>query len=300
MSVNLLMGGVRLGLVAMKQRVVSGLALIGASFAGIGSPVLAVGLQRQNPLHDPGGATRAPTLRDGLGRLVDDPEFAIVEPRFELPQADRSANARTEATRDALLIALPALRPVELRIEPLSGHRGFDTMRFRRATLGWRMTTGSNALGIGMTGSYGVRIARGWRFTPFAALDYNRIDSARIVDVASPNPFVQDNADAGLTATAGATVSHRIRAWPKLRFVGFGAMVAGSDYMPSPRDAASVAARVIQSLGSSAPDSLWYEYGAGADYTLSPAARIGAGVVGTANRTTGDTIAGKVSIRVVM
>ena len=282
---------------AMTNVLVAKVALIGALLTGTAGPAAAVGLQHPNLLIDPIYKTAALHPLPGLELRSDDAEFAITEPRFELPQADRPANAPTIATRDAMLVAL---RPVELRIQALAGHRSFDTMRLRRAKLGWQMSTGSNALGIGMTGSYGIRIARGWRFTPFAALDYNRVDSARIVDANSPNPFVQDNADTGLTASAGATMSHRFRALPKLRIIGFGAVIAGADDTIAPRDSASVASRVLQSLGSSGPDAIWYEVGGGADYTLSPTMRVGAGVVGTMNRASGEAIAGKVSIRIAM
>ena len=216
----------------------------------------------------------------------------------ERPMGDVPQFAATEATRNAVAISLPSMKPVLLRIQPLAGHRAFDSMRLRASILGWAVEVGNNILGVGVTGAYGVKIASNWRIAPFVSLDYNRIDSARYVDSTGPRPYVTNNADSGLNASAGALVSHRFRAVKKLRVIGYFAAIVGSDQARTPTEAASAGARVIQSLGSSGPQSTWWEYGAGADYALSPSARIGAAVVENVDRAEGAaSFAAKLSAR---
>ena len=147
----------------------------------------------------------------------------------EPPRSDLPPVAATDATSRAVAATGYNMARVDLRVQAFAGYRSFDTITSRRATLGWAVTNSGNELGVGTTGTYGIRLAKAWRFTPFVSLDYNRVDSARYVDATSPRPYILDNADTGLTGTIGATVSHRFGAERRFRAMAFGALVAATN-----------------------------------------------------------------------
>lgn len=213
---------------------------------------------------------------------------------------NRSVMASTAATSRAIAISTPRGAPISLEIEALAGHRSFNTMRTRRSILGWSWTPSGNVLGVGMTGTYGVQIAKAWRFTPFVSLDYNRIDSARYVDATSPNPYVTDNADTGLTGTVGAVVSHRFGTENRFRALAFGSVVAATSTGGRPREFGSFGTRFVRAIGDSAIKATWEEVGLGLDYRLTPRALLNGAVIHTLGRQDGETMAAKLGLRIVL
>ena len=233
-----------------------------------------------------------------LRRVVEGDDWAPVLPderRVDLP-----AVAATAATSRAVAISSPRSTPISLSLQALAGHRSFNTMRTRRSILGWSWTPSGNVLGVGLTGTYGVRIAKAWRFTPFISLDYNRIDSARYVDAASPNPYVTDNADTGLTGTAGAMLSHRFGAENRFRALAFGSVVAATSTGGPPREFGSFGTRFVRAIGDSAIKATWEEVGVGLDYRLTPRALLSGAVIQTLDRLDGETMAAKFRLRVAL
>jgi Autotransporter beta-domain len=233
----------------------------------------------------------------GLNVIFDGEDWAplVVTPL----RGDDYALAATEATTHAVVATgLPMVR-VDLELQALAGHRSFDTMTTRRGTLGLAVVHHGNALGIGTTGTYGIRLARAWRFTPFVSVDYNRIDSARFVDANSPRPFMRNNADTGFTGSAGATLSHRFGAERRFRAIAFGAMIAATD-APRPREFGSIGARVINALRNSSIEAIREEVGLGLDYRLTPRASLSGAFVQTIDRTDGDATAAKFGLRVAL
>jgi Autotransporter beta-domain len=217
------------------------------------------------------------------------------------PRIDDHALAATEATTRAVVATGLPMARVDLDLQALAGHRSFDTMTTRQATLGLDVVHRGNALGIGTTGTYGIRLARAWRFTPFVSLDYNRIDSARYVDTNSPRPFMRDNADTGFTGSAGATLSHRFGAERRFRAVAFGAVIAATEAdTPRPREFGSIGARVVNALKNSSIEAIREEVGLGLDYRLNPRASLSGAFVQTIDRNDGDAIAAKLSFRVAL
>lgn len=216
------------------------------------------------------------------------------------PRGDFSVSGPTAATARAVAVQVPRGTPVELSLLALAGHRSFDTIQRRRSTLGWSVTNTGNDLGVGMTGTYGIRLAKAWRMTPFVSLDYNRIDTARYIDANSPHPFTSDNGDTGMTGTIGAALSHRFGAEKKFRALAFGSMVAASSTGAPPREFGSVGARLVNALGNSAVKAVWEETGFGLDYLLTPRARLNGAVVQTIDRLDGDTVAAKLGLRVAL
>jgi hypothetical protein len=208
--------------------------------------------------------------------------------------------ASSDATSRALAVTGQPLQRVDLDIRALAGHRSFATMSMRRSVLGWKVTNNGNALGVGSTGTYGIRLARAWRFTPFVSLDYNHIDSARYVDAANPRPFTGNNADTGFTGTVGATVSHRFGVERRFRAIAYGAMIAATDSATLPREFGSVGAQLVHAIGNSAIDAMWEEVGMGIDYRLTPRARLNGAVVQTIDRGDGEATAAKFALRIAL
>lgn len=218
----------------------------------------------------------------------------------ESPRNDFSASAATAAMSRAVAVMTPRGNPVELNLNALAGHRSFDTIQRRRSTLGWSVTSGGNDLGVGMTGTYGIRVAKGWRMTPFVSLDYNRIDTARYIDAASPHPYTTDNGDTGMTGTIGAALSHRFGVEKRFRALAFGSMVAATSTGVPPREFGSVGARLVNALGNSAVKAVWEETGFGLDYRLTSRARLNGAILQTIDRMDGDTVAAKFGLRVAL
>jgi hypothetical protein len=242
-------------------------------------------------------ATTTELRADDRRTIFDGEDWSPAPP--EAIKADYPPNAATVATSRAVAVSMPGGVPVDLRIQALSGHRAFATLQARRATLGWNLTNSGNALGVGMTGTYGIRLTKGWRMTPFFSLDYNRVDSARYVDATGPNPYLYDNADSGLTGTIGTTISHRFGAEQRFRALAFGALVAAGT-QEAPREFGSLGARFVHAIGDSAIKSVWQEAGFGLDYRLTPKARLTGAVVQTLDRADGDTVAAKFGLRVAL
>jgi hypothetical protein len=252
-------------------------------------------------------------LRHGaMKAIAEKPQSSALRTIFEgedwapvvaLPRRDDAPPlAATDATARAVMATgLPMVR-VELEIQPLAGHRSFDTMSTRRGTLGWTVVNRGNPLGVGTTGTYGFRLAKAWRFTPFVSIDYNRIDSARYVDSASPRPFMVDNADTGFTGSMGATLSHRFGAERRFRALAFGAMIAATEAASRPqlREFGSAGARLVNALGHSGVEATWSEVGLGLDYRIAPRANLGGSVIQTIDRATGETMGAKLGLRIAL
>ncbi len=219
---------------------------------------------------------------------------------LDTPRNEFSVSGPTAATSRAIAVTVPRGAPVELRLQALAGHRSFDTIQRRRSALGWSMTNSGNDLGVGMTGTYGIRLAKAWRMTPFVSLDYNRIDTARYIDATSPHPYTNDNGDTGMTGTIGAALSHRFGVDKKFRALAFGSMVAATSTGAPPREFGSVGARLVNAVGNSAVKAVWEETGFGLDYRLTPRARLNGAVLQTIDRMDGDTVAAKLGLRVAL
>jgi len=210
------------------------------------------------------------------------------------------ALAASDATSIAVALSGQPQERVTLELQVLGGHRSFDTMSSLQAPLGWKLSGNGNVLGVGTTGSYGVRLSSTTWLTPFVALDYNRIDSARFVNLGSPRPFTGNNADTGFTGTLGTVVSHRFGAERKLRAIAFGAIVAGTSSGARPQEYGSVGARLAHTIGDSDVDASWGEAGVGVSYGLTPNARLNGVLLQTISRRDGEAVAAKLGLQVVL
>jgi len=187
---------------------------------------------------------------------------------------------------------VPSAMPINLQIEPLAGHLGSTSIVDIVGQSGFTTAIANNLLGVGITEAYGFAVSDRLTVSPFAALDYNRVDSTRLINLDSPRPFTNDNADTGLTATFGVAARPHIVSSSRLAPSAFAAIVFGSDnQLVRPREASSVGARIIQSIGSNGPEVAWSEFGTGVDYRLSKVSLIRASLIQTIGRPSGDGVA---------
>jgi len=192
---------------------------------------------------------------------------------------------------------VPSATPVELRLEPLAGHLSFAALEDGTLPAGFSLTVNNNMLGVGLTETYRTHISDQVAVAPFAALDYNRVDSDRLLNAHSPRPFSADNADTGFTITLGVTARPLASQKARVQPMAFAAAVIGSDNVQLVREAGSIASQIVQSIGSSGPEVVWSEVGTGADYHVTSASFIRASVVQTIGRPTGDQLAAQLSLR---
>ncbi len=210
------------------------------------------------------------------------------------------ALAASDATSIAVALTAQPQSRVELELQALAGHRSFDTMSSRQPASGWTLSSNGNVLGVGTTGSFGVRLSGSWQVAPFMSLDYNHIDSARFVNTASPRPFTGNNADTGFAGTLGAVISHRFGAEQRFRLMAYGAMVAASSDGARPQEYGSVGARLVHAIGDSGIETMWKEAGLGLNYRLTSRARLDGTVLQTIDRRDGDNLAARLGLQIVL
>lgn len=195
-------------------------------------------------------------------------------------QFDRPDEQTLDPSVATQLASVTHFVPIKLEIEALSGHRSFATQSLRERT-GHRLTVDiSNTIfGVGTTLSFDAAVARHFYASPFVSLDYNRVDTARTVNVRSPVPFARNNGDTGLAGSAGATVSYVFGAQENFRMMGYGAVSAGSRSQIYDDDSATVATRVVHALSKPAVDSIGVEIGVSTSYNLTSDLRVDTAVV---------------------
>ncbi len=222
----------------------------------------------------------------------------------------------TAAPRSEALASIPELRheaptpeehialagksstPIRLEVEALAGHRSFTSMTERATPQRHLTVTSSNSVyGVGTAVRYSVPIAKGWSITPFASLDYNRVDSGRTVNKFSPKPFVRDNADTGLAGSVGAVVTFSTGKSRSINMQGFGAVVTANNTMASGKEFASVGAQVLSAFHSKGPATTWAEFGVRAKVSLAPRWQLHGAFLKTAGSVNGSSTAGMIGIR---
>lgn len=243
-------------------------------------------------------AVSATTPQVDLRATLDGGNWAPVS--NDGPRHDFLALAASDATSIAVaLTGLPQAR-VDLELQALAGHRSFDAISEQRPTVGWNLSGTGNVLGVGTTGTFGIRLARDWRVTSFISLDYNHIDTARFVNPASPHPFSSNNADTGFTGSLGAAVSHRLGAGRRIRALAYGALVAATSNGVEPQEFGSVGARLAHALGDTGLKATWEEVGIGFDYRMAPRVRLNGAVLQTLDRRYGEAMAAKIGLQIVL
>ncbi len=209
---------------------------------------------------------------------------------------DRVTQLRTGDTGARLGDFIPA----QLTIDALAGHLSFDALQAQELDGGAGLIASNNALGVGMTTSWGLKLRRTAIIGPFASLSYNRVDSDLTPNVHSPRPYAPDNADTGFTGTIGLTATHQMNADHRVRLMAYGAMVAGAKNGSEARDSSSVVAKVVESIGERGPTALWSEVGAGVAFEPMAMSVIRASLVQTLGRPFGDAVSARIRFTVAL
>ncbi len=237
----------------------------------------------------------APKRTDRLDPLDGEEFQGLARPDRVLGEA--LPIAATPATAVAFAVRGLRRQPPPLQVEAMAGHNAFEAARRQRALVGWRVAPHNSALGVGLTGSYGVPLTARLTATPFVSLDYLRADSARFANLRSPFAYVPDNANIGMAVTAGASLAWRFGPSRRFKLTGYGAVVAASGAEESQAEFASVGARVIQSLGETRFATPYADIGAGLSYAAAPRVRFSGAVVQTIGHDGTDQTALRVAVR---
>jgi hypothetical protein len=245
-----------------------------------------------------GRAAPATAAQADLRAIPDEAAWAPTS--TDGPRHDFLALATSNATSIAVAVTGVPQARVDLELEALAGHRSFDAISAQHPNLGWNLSGTGNVLGVGTTGTFGIRLARDWRVNSFISLDYNHIDTARFVNPASPHPYSGNNADTGFTGSLGAAVSHRLGAGRRIRALAYGALVAATSNGIEPQEFGSVGARLAHAIGDTGLKAMWEEFGLGFDYRVAPHVRLNGAVLQTLDRRDGEAMAAKIGLQIVL
>jgi hypothetical protein len=247
----------------------------------------------------PAGNTLAAALMSGAAENASTTtrtnDFA---PRLVAPAPERSPVLQDDLATTRL--GPHMILPAELRVDPLAGHLGFAAAQSFAGRMGWGFGASNNALGVGLTETFGARMSRSTVFSAFGSFDYNRVDSDRQANAASPIPYAVDNADIGLTGTLGVALTRTLTAKSRTNISLYSSVVAGSSINGLAKEAATFGSRVLQSIDSGGPERIWSEVGAGGDLHISARTLLRASLVETIGHPHGDALAARVKLSLTL
>lgn len=200
-------------------------------------------------------------------------------------------------TTEATLAGGVSLGNLDLDAYALAGQRHFDARSFRGAN-GAMLALGGkgDVLGLGATATWNAPLGKGWFLSPFASLDFSRIDTARVLTPAMGAPVVREQREHGTTLSGGATFS---RNFGKSSAGLYAAAVHASNAAAVNRAAGATAAqRVLGLLDAGGGKDGWAEYGALAALALSPRVSLDLSLVRTAGVRAGESTSGSAGLRV--
>ncbi len=180
------------------------------------------------------------------------------------------------------------------------GQRHFSPERFQRAN-GRTITIASNGhtRGAGAALTYDAPLGDHAFFSPFVAVDYARIDTARAITRPNGSLVSQTETQDGVTGTAGATLQYLFGTGSAHSLGPYGAFVTSSNTTAYTRGAAPVAmARLLGALDVPGRNDSWAEYGASASFALARPLRLDLSVVRTAGFAGRDSLSASAGLRV--
>lgn len=179
------------------------------------------------------------------------------------------------------------------------GKRKFGAEAFRRAN-GASINIASNgktaAFGASLT--YDLPLGQHGFFSPFAALDYSRVDTARAIVAPVAGLITRKEKQDGVTFTLGGT-AQRLFGTGDAHSVGlYGAFVTSSNTTAYNRGTSPVAAaRLLGALDVPGSKDSWGEYGATASFRIAKPVTIDLSVIRTAGFVGAESTSGSVGLR---
>ncbi len=188
---------------------------------------------------------------------------------------------------------------LSIDVYALAGSRSFDAESFRaRNGIMLTLDTSGNVYGAGATVTYDVPVGTSWFLSPFASIDYNRIDTARVIDPPGLPPIVREQREDGVTGVGGATLSRMFGPESVSSVGGYAAFVTTSNTAAVNRaGSASTGSQLLSVFDAAGGNDSWFEYGATASFALSKRMRLDASVVRTAGLTADESTSGTLGLR---
>lgn len=188
---------------------------------------------------------------------------------------------------------------VSIDVYALAGNRSFDLASFSRRN-GNLVTLNSSGsvYGGGATLTYDAPIGEHWFAAPFVSIDYNRVDTARIINPTSMTPIVRQDQQSGVTGSGGVSAGYLYGPAKGNSIGGYAAFVNTSNAAAVNRiNGLALGSRFLSQLSDTSNSDSWFEYGAQAGFALSSNVHIDASVVRTAGLNSGESTSGTVGLR---
>lgn len=179
------------------------------------------------------------------------------------------------------------------------GRRTFGAEAFRRAN-GRMITIDSNGniAAIGASLTYDIPLGNHGFFSPFAALDYSRVDTARAIALPVRGLVTQKEKQEGITFTLGGTAQFLFGAGDANSIGAYGGFVTSSNTTAYNRGTSPVAAaRLLGTLDVPGSKDSWAEYGATASLKIAKPLRLDLSVIRTAGFLNAESTSGSIGLR---
>lgn len=180
------------------------------------------------------------------------------------------------------------------------GRRKFGAETFQRRN-GQAIAIASNGktAGVGFSLTYDLAIGKSWFVSPFASVDYSRVDIARAVNIPTLGLVSRKEKEEGVTGTFGASAQFMFGSGKAHAIGPYAAIATSSNTTAYGRATSPVAAARLTGARDvpGAKDS-WFEYGATASFRLAKPLRLDLSFVRTAGFLGSESSSGSVGLRV--
>lgn len=179
------------------------------------------------------------------------------------------------------------------------GKRTFGAEAFqRRNGTPINITSNGNTSAIGASLTHDIPLGQRGFFSPFAALDYSRVDTARAIAVPVRGLITQKEKQDGVTFTLGGTAQILFGRDDAHSVGAYGAFVTSSNTTAYNRGTSPVAAaRLLGALDVPGAKDSWAEYGATASLRMAKPLRLDLSVIRTAGFGNAQSTSGSVGVR---
>lgn len=179
------------------------------------------------------------------------------------------------------------------------GKRKFGAEAFRRETgQTINITSNGRTSAVGASLTYDIPLTKRGFFSPFAALDYSRVDTARAIAAPIRGLITQKEKQDGVTFTAGGTAQFMFGPEDAHSVGAYGAFVTSSNTTAYNRGTSPLAAaRLLGALDVPGAKDSWAEYGATASFRLAKPLNLDLSVIRTAGFGNAQSTSGSIGVR---
>ncbi len=235
----------------------------------------------------------------GLTRNFGNSYVRATVTRSDSGDAGSVSDALAAKTTQVTLGGGTSFGALSIDVYAVAGQRSFDVASFRRRN-GNLVTLDSSGsvYGGGGTLTYDVPIGEDWFASPFVAVDYNRVDTARVINPLSSTPIVREDRQTGVTGSGGVSAGYLYGSGKGHSIGAYAAFVTTSNAAAINRvSGAALGSRFLSQLSGTGGSDSWFEYGAQAGFALGGGVYIDASAVRTAGLDTGESTSGTLGLR---